>query len=306
LAGCGLHAPSRGDRNAEVLVVVGSKNYNREDLERFFESRLTEVRESSQADEVKSALLDSFIEEKLLLAQAETARVTPAPEALESMRNRLSAGEAGSKQDLARDADLEHSMKESLAVQRYLHDRLFRNVSVTPAEAEAYYKEHLDEFVRNDVVHVREILVENPEEAREIQAALKAKRNRNFAELARQYSKAPTAAEGGDLGTFQRGELPEEFEKVIFPLAPNTVSKLVNTQYGFHLFMVDEKIPAHQQRFYEVATQIHERLLLERQRQALEKELSSLREQIPVRVNYEKLDFRYTGGGSASREGISK
>jgi parvulin-like peptidyl-prolyl isomerase len=105
------------------------------------------------------------------------------------------------------------------------------------------------------------------------------------------------------MGTFQRGDLTEDFEKVIFPLAPGTISKIVRTQYGYHTFLVEEKILAHQQRFFEVEDQIQERLLLERQRAALNKEVTSLANQIPVRVDQERLDFKYVSSRFASLGG---
>lgn len=305
LESCGLkdRAPKVTD---PTVVRVGKKNFSKTDLERFFDSRLSEFRGTDSADLAKSALLDSFIEDKLLLREAEQLNIEPNSQSLESMREKLTASGGGNRRDLQRDKDLEQSMMESLKIKEYLHDHLFKGLSITPEECEAYYKEHISDFVSNDVVHVREILVDNVDQANKIQALLKANRNRNFKELARQYSKAPTAADGGDLGTFQRGELPEEFEKVIFPLAPGTVSKIVSTQYGYHTFFVEEKILAHQQKYYEVENQIQEKLMLERQRVALDKEMASLANQVQIQVNREKLDFKYVGARFATRGGKSQ
>ena len=222
------------------------------------------------------------------------------------MREKLSQSADGNGSGAGHNKDIAQSMMDSLKIQQYLHDYPFKNLSVTNEECEAYYKEHLGDFVSNDVVHVSEILVDSAEQAQKIQAALKAKHNKNFAELARLYSKAPTAADGGVLGSFQRGELPEDFEKVIFPLTPGNVSKTISTQYGYHTFKVDEKILAHQQHFYEVESQIHEKLLQERQRVALDKELASLTNQMPVEVDRDGLGFKYTGSRLAARGGKPK
>ncbi len=305
LESCGLRDRAKTESNPYV-VWVGEKGYSKADLERFFDSRLSELRSSEATDDVKSALLDSFIEEKLLLYKAEELKIKPDTKALDSMRNRLSANGGGSSSDLKRDKDLEQSMIESLKVQDYLRNQLFKGLSVTQEECEAYYKEHIQDFVRNDIVKVREILVDTLEQAQKIQDLLRANRNRNFKELARQYSKAPTAAEGGELGSFQRGELPEEFEKAIFPLAPGTLSQIVRTQYGYHIFYLEEKTLAHQQKYSEVEDQIQEKLLLERQREALAKELAALESQIKVQLVREKLDFKYVGTRLASRGGISQ
>jgi hypothetical protein len=304
LAGCQLKNRVQTEGGAAVLQ-VGDKSFSMDDLGRFFNGRLNEFRDAVNADVVKSALLDSFVEEKLLLRRAEELKLVPDPKTLSSMRENLMAG--GSSTGGARgDEDPGKSMEESLKIQGYLHDYVFKGLAVTKEECEVYYKQHLGDYVSNDVVHVSEILVEDEAKAKNIQASLKTSRNKNFGELARIYSKAPTAAEGGDLGTFQRGELPEEFEKAIFPLAPGAVSKIVRSQYGYHLFWVEEKILAHQQKFYEAEDQIQEKLLLERQRAALDKELASLADRIPIRLNSDGLDFKYVGTRLATRGGKSQ
>ena len=300
LHGCGLK-DRLGSQGNDALLQVGEKSFSKDDLTSFFNSRLNEFRDSVDADVVKSALLDTFIEEKLLLRQAEQLKIEPDPQALDSMRGELAASGAGSSSELKNDRDLGQSMEESLKIQGYLRDHLFKGLSVAKEVCEAYYKEHLGDFVSNDVVHVREILVEDEAQAGKILASLKANRNKNFSELARIYSQAPAAASGGDMGTFQRGELPEEFEKVIFPLAPRTASKIVRTRYGYHIFLVEEKILAHQQKYYEVEDEIREKLLMERQRAALDKELASLADEVPIQLDRDRLDFKYVGTRLAPR-----
>jgi parvulin-like peptidyl-prolyl isomerase len=302
---CSLKDREQTEKDPTVLW-VGAKGYKKTDLERFFDNRLNEFRSIYASDEAKSALLDSFIEEKLLLGKAMELRIEPDAHALDAMRSRMAASSSGKGSDLKEDKDLEQNMLENLKIQSYLHGFLYPALEVTQEECEAYYKEHIQDFVRNDIVHVREILVGTMEQAQKIQNLLKANRNRNFKELARQYSKAPTAEEGGDLGSFQRGELPEELEKAIFPLAPGTISKVVRTQYGYHIFLLEEKIPAHQQRYSEVADQIQEKLMLGRQREALAKELERLASQAKIRIEQDKLDFRYVGARAASRGGINQ
>ena len=288
--------------------MIADKVFTKSDLQRFFDSRLSDFRDPDKADRVKSNLLETFVEERLLLLRAERLRVEPNPQMVQSTMARIAVENpkpSGPPSAPGPDAELERSLAESLKIQQYLRDYLLRNVTVSEAECEEYYRQHLEDYVRNDVVHVREILVDDGARAERILSSLNQQKNKNFGELARVYSKAPSEADGGDLGTFQRGDLPENLEKVVFRLAPTMVSPIVQTRYGYHIFLLEEKILAHQQQFYEVKDEIQEKLLLQRERDLIARELDSLMKQTPVKIHLENLDFKYLGNRFSAEGAIS-
>ncbi len=106
-----------------------------------------------------------------------------------------------------------------------LRDRYRRDIAEKPAEAE---------------VRVRHILLATETEAHAVLADLA--RGADFATLARERSRGPGAADGGDLGFFKRDEMPEAFAEAAFALAPGQVSPApVRTQFGWHVIKVEER-----------------------------------------------------------------
>ena len=287
----------QGEDRGVAAVTIGERTYTENDLEHFFDSRLSEFRDPGNVDKLKSNLLESFVDEKLLLHQAEKKNVRPDPDVVKATTERISASDGtGQRTDPARKAELERNVTNSLKIQQYLNNYVLKNVSVSDDECEAYYMQHLGEYVKNDVVRIREILVDDLSLAEKILSMLKkARANKNFADLARVYSKGSTAVEGGDLGLFQRGDLPEEFEKAVFNLSPGSVSRIVRTAYGYHIFLVEERVSAHQQKLIEVKAQIKEELRVRRERGIINSELESLRKEVPVVIHRDLLGFRYSG-----------
>ena len=85
----------------------------------------------------------------------------------------------------------------------------------------------------------RHILVASEARCNELKAAIKG--GADFAEIARQHSTCPSSRDGGDLGTFGRGQMVKEFDTVVFSAPLNTVQGPVRTQFGYHLLEVTSR-----------------------------------------------------------------
>jgi peptidyl-prolyl cis-trans isomerase C len=135
-------------------------------------------------------------------------------------------------------------------VQRRLtfdHDRVLMEAllqdagkaAVTDDAMHQVYDDAVKQMGNEEEVHARHILVPTEDEAKAIQAELK--KGADFATLAKEKSKDPGAAEGGDLGYFTKDQMVPEFSEVAFKLDKGQISDPVHTQFGWHIIKVEDK-----------------------------------------------------------------
>jgi len=136
-----------------------------------------------------------------------------------------------------------------------VRDKIMSRVKVTPAEVRRYIKDIPADEIPDIATQVEvQIITQNPvipqEEIDAVKTELRSYIDRvqsgevSFSTLARLYSEDPgSARNGGDCGFFGRGEMVPEFSAVAFNMTdPNKISKIVETEYGFHILQFVERL----------------------------------------------------------------
>jgi len=85
----------------------------------------------------------------------------------------------------------------------------------------------------------RHILVDTEEQCLALKNQILA--GSDFAEVAQEHSNCPSKMQGGDLGSFGRGQMVKEFDEVVFNADINSVQGPVKTQFGYHLVEVTSR-----------------------------------------------------------------
>ena len=126
------------------------------------------------------------------------------------------------------------------------------------AVSEEAMRQTYDDAVKSaggqEEVHARHILVDNEDEAKAIVAQIRA--GGDFATIAKEKSKDPGAAEGGDLGYFTKDQMVPEFAEVAFKMYPGQLSNPVKTQFGWHIIKVEDRRTKQPPEFDKVKSQI--------------------------------------------------
>lgn len=264
--------PTLADR---VAAVVGDSIILVSDIQREIlrmEARNVEVPTDPEGRRAAMRqVLDELIDLQLILqAAARDTTLLPTPElidervdaAIQDVEQRVGGAQA-LQEALAADGmsmtefregyrtDIRALQTRQLFLQRRLADA--RPVVVTEAEMRAFYdaqREQLQE--RPELISLEQVFLRPtaPDSAWTAARAVADSLVRelltgaDFAALAEANSDDPgSAANGGDLGWFRRGNMVPEFEDVAFRMPDNQVSPPVRTDYGWHIIRVDRSRP---------------------------------------------------------------
>ena len=178
--------------------------------------------------------------------------------------------------------DLDNSAREVM-----VNDTLARVVdgAVTDEGLEALYAERYLDAEPEQQFNAAHILVGTEEEAQALAAELEG--GADFGHLAREHSLDPGSAEnGGSLGWFQGGQMVSPFEDAVRTLEPGQTSDPVQTQFGWHLILLEEVRNADAPPLEAVRDQLAGEL----QRQAISDHVAAAREATTIEILTEGID----------------
>ncbi len=231
--GAGPNSP-QGD---PVVAKVNGQPIHLSDLNQAAQS-LPEQLRSIPPQTLFPMLLDQQIDRKALVSEARKSGLDKDP----AVQHQLEMAEDATLQNALLSRQVGPTVSDEALRARYEHD-----MAGKPGEEE---------------VHAAHILVPTEEEAKKIIAELK--KGGDFAALAKQYSKDPGAAQGGDLGWFKKDEMVPAFSAAAFSLKPGEVSdKPIKTEFGWHVIKVEDKRQAAPPTFEQARDSLRQKMIQE-------------------------------------------
>lgn len=296
LASCAREKKPKEDPN--VIATVNGEVLSRADFEAELSRELTSMegltpQSPDQLAITRKALLDTLVERMLLLQAARSANIVVAPEEVDRGVLRISSDfpAEGFEEALAQGklsmAELKQRTSGLLAIEKLFQSAVYSRAAVTEDEISEYFEKHPEEFEVPEEVHAQQIVVKGLDDAKKIQAQLRA--GKKFSDLARKYSLSADAKVGGDLGFFPRGQMPATFDQVCFSLKKGEVSEVVASPYGYHLFKLLEKRAAGQVPLNDVRPRVEARLRKDKVEAAQKAALEELRQKASVHIDEKAL-----------------
>ena len=266
----GQRAPQGIELVERVVAVVGDSVVLMTELEEFLLSMEARgwARPSGVVEllEARLEVLDQLINQQLIIQDAATDTLLEISE--EDLEDRVQQEIEGQvrqfgtlgllQQELAAQnmtMAVFREQRKNLIRRQLLQERYFAKrgqsetgIVITEEEARLYYDENPELFPQSPPTMLFEIIQLQPEPSDSAKAEALAEADsirgllgdgEDFAELAIRFSDGPTAPNGGELGWVREGGFVKEFDDVAFQLPPGAVSPPVETEFGYHLILVE-------------------------------------------------------------------
>ena len=256
----------RTGQDQDIVAKVNGQPIFKEEFQRELNSPLGGQDRSPSlpavnSSQLKRKILDQIIQNQLLLQEAEKQGIQISQSELETHVAQIQKGYKGGEfKKMLKNLGYTETQwieleKNRLRISKLYQHEVLEKVDISPEAIQSYYEAHKKNFSLPEQVRIRQIVVPTEAEAHNLRGEIRRKRGENFAELAKKHSLSPDSKEGGDVGFFSKGEMPEVFDQA-FEMRVRKISTVIESEYGFHIFQLLEKKPPRVQTLEEVKSQI--------------------------------------------------
>jgi parvulin-like peptidyl-prolyl isomerase len=186
---------------------------------------------------------------------------------------------------------LKESLYQSLAVNKYVQEKIVKNIIITPEEVGKYYSENPTQFHHPDQVRSSHILILAGETAAQNSLAKqraesilqRVNKGEDFAKLAKEYSMDTSASRGGDIGFNSKESLSPEYGEAAFSL-PVGGTKIIKSEFGYHIIKVTDRKDEGLSTLEEVREQLRAFLINQKSQVEQTKLINQLREKADIEI----------------------
>ncbi len=255
------------------------------------------------ATKLKRDILDAMIDRKLVKQKIKELNIVISEEEIRQSiedvkrQNKLSQ-EALTSALLAQGMTFDQykaQMREQLERLRLMSQEVKSKIQVSEREIREYYDANKSLYTEEPTYRARHIFIKvnknaSNEEIKKLMAKAvtvmtEAKSSSDFIALAKKYSdEASAAKDGGDLGTFKKGDMLPEIESAVITMTPGEISDLVTTPAGFHIIKLEEKSAERLKPFDSVKAAIDEILYKKKSEERFKQWAEELRKAAAVEI----------------------
>lgn len=271
-------------------------------LERMKSLGYSPEQEEAARYKLREDVLNQLIDKKLTDQEIKRLKITVSEKEIDNTLERVKAQGFSTEEDLiaalkSQGMTLEGyrvRMKEQILRTKLVNMEVKSKIVITKDDIAEYYEAHSDEYRFEKIYHLRNILLTIPPladqtekdavEKKILSIRSQALAGKSFADLAKQYSEAPMAENGGYLGEFEMKDLNQVLQAALKDMKAGGITDVLETGQGYQLFYVEQISNSPGRSLEEVTPEIEEKLYNEVVNKEFQSWLSALRDKSVIKI----------------------
>ncbi len=293
-----------------IVAIVNNDIVSLVDLEQMMKPYMGKIRSSKYPPEKRSELMDKLredvlnqlISQKLTDQESRRAGIVVSEKEVDNAVNRIKEENFYSDKELKAALgkeglsieDYRNRMREQIVRSRLVSMEVKSKVVITRDEIKAYYESHQEEYQGGKKYRLRNIVLKIPSpDDQEGKAKIgkkmemilaKLKKGEPFDKTARQYSEAPSAAEGGNLGEIDHDVLAPQLQETFKDMKSGQLTPVLDTDQGYQIFLIEEVIEGAGKSLEEASPEIEDKLFQEIVNKKFQSWLEDLRKRSHIKI----------------------
>ncbi len=243
--------------NEDIILLSELKERMRPYVQRIRRQGFDQDRERTMIFKVREEMLNRLVDEKLTDQEIKRNDIQVDDAQIDQTIERIKKANEYTDEDLRRMLEQEemtmeqyrHKIRDQILRTRLVNYEVKSKIVITEEEIQRYYDSHPEIYAGKIRYHLRNILMRPPayateDEKQSVKDQMERIRKRitggeSFGDLAKAYSQSPTAAEGGELGVFEKETLAPQIQTALEGLQPGQTTTVMDTDAGFQLFFIE-------------------------------------------------------------------
>ncbi len=305
------------------VITLGDIERSRRQLRQELSQQLSGAQLEAEYAKRDKDILRDLIDQQLLMQRAKEMNLSVESELIRRLDRIRQDMKLNSMEDLEKAAesqgvsfeDFKQGIRTQILTQQVISKEVGSRITISREEMQAYYDANKEKLRRPEQVRLSEIFLstegKKPEEVKAIEKQAeelleRLRSGEDFAVLARRNSQGATAANGGSLGYFQRGQLARELEDIVWKMKRNQIGDIIHTKQGLLILRLDEHFDAGIPPLEKIEGEISEAIYMQRIQPALRVYLNSLRDDAFIEIRPGFVDSGATETELATSAAASK
>lgn len=240
--------------------------------------------------EINAKVLNSLIDNSLTSQEAIKYRISVPDNAIDNVVENMMASKSMSLEELEKAlnndgltlTEYRKNIKKQILRTRLFDHAVKSKVIILESDIQLYYENHKENYSGHKKYYLRNILMNKEDKIQEISSQLNDKKD--FKGLAKQYSIAPNAKDGGDLGLFDIQNFPDNIKTEIAKLKKGQFTDIITTPQGFQIFYIEDIVLDGGKTYDQARDEIHEILYNAQVEKKFKTWLESLKKNAHIKI----------------------